>query len=206
MKIFLIGLPKSGRSTVAKDLANRFDYTYIDAVFWIRSSFRHIEKDEHPHQYEDEFQNFLSQKLLVNPYLVANYVSDIITELKMSHLGLYPCNPRFNIIIDGILSPKDFISLFDYTKDVVIFLNRIDNESEIKDHENIGISVIRDYCFWLASANLLPKERWMEFNFRIPGEDSDFVKVLGSKNSVFIVKSIKKVISHIKEKLNELSK
>jgi hypothetical protein len=74
------------------------------------------------------------------------------------------------------------------------------------DHENIGVSVIRDYCFWLSSASLINKSNWLEYNFRIPGEDSEFIKNLGSKNSVFIVKSIKKAISHLKEKLNDLSK
>ncbi|MGH7239415.1 MAG: hypothetical protein ACREHG_05025, partial [Candidatus Saccharimonadales bacterium] len=78
------------------------------------------------------------------------------------------------------------------------------NEREYKDHENIGTSVIRDYCFWMSVAGLLNKERWLEYNFRIPGENSDHIKVMGAQNSVFIVKSIAKVISHLTERLNEL--
>ena len=100
-------------------------------------------------------------------------------------------------IIDGINSPHDIIKLFDYNNDYIIFLNRTDNEHEYKDHENIGISVIRDYCYWMAASNFLPKERWLEFNFKINGEESDFVKTLGSKNTVYLVKNFNKIIELI---------
>jgi hypothetical protein len=106
-----------------------------------------------------------------------------------------------NFVIDGIISPKDFSALFDYREDTIVFLNRTDNDHEYRDHENIGISVIRDYCFWMSSAGVVNKTKWLEYNFKIPGEDSDFVKAMGAQNSVFIVKSIKKVISHLIERL-----
>jgi hypothetical protein len=86
-------------------------------------------------------------------------------------------------------------------EDFIVFLNRTNNEVDLKDYENIGVSVMRDYCFWLSSANNLDKNNWFEYNFNIPGEESDWVKSLGHKNSVFIVKSINKVISHLKERL-----
>src|SRR5271155_5522130 len=94
--------------------------------------------------------------------------------------------------------------MFEYRQVVVIFLNRTDIEAEFKDHENIGISVMRDYCFWMASAGLLLKHRWLEFNFKIPGVEGDFVKELGSKNSVFIVRGIDRVLALIKEKLSHI--
>jgi hypothetical protein len=108
-------------------------------------------------------------------------------------------------IIDGILSPKDFTALFDYREDIVVFLNRTDNLHEYRDHENIGTSVIRDYCFWMSAAGVLIKDRWLEYNFKIPGENSDFVKAMGAQNSVFIVKSIERVISHLTERLQRTS-
>lgn len=194
MKIFIIGLPKSGRSTVAQTLAAHFQGQYIDAMTWVQSSFRPKKEHEHVHHYEDEYDRFLSVRRQANPDLIIDHINNQIAQ-----------HPDKDIyVIDGISSPREFANLFDYRKDMVVFLNRTSTEVEYKDHENIGISVIRDYCFWLSSASLLIRDRWLEFNFKIPGEESDFVKEMGSKNRVFIVRSINKVISFIITELSDL--
>ena len=195
MKIIICGLPHSGRTTVAKAVAQDLNYHYLDAISWVKHSFRLMEDGEYLHQYEDEYQQYMSKMMSNEPEFITNNVFQI--------LDLY-C-PNSNFIIDGIGSPKDFMTLFDYRKDMVIFLNRIDNEKDCSDQENIGVSVIRDYCFWLSAASLLKKTHWLEFNFRIPGEDIDFIKTMGAQNSIFIVKNIKKVISHLEEKIQEVN-
>lgn len=191
MKIFIIGLPKSGRTTVAHAVAAHLQAYHIDAMSWIKAAFRGQQQGEHVQHYEDSYDHFLSIRRLANPSLTINHVKDLLKDHEQDKV----------VVIDGISSPKDFAELFDYKQDIVIFLNRTGSDIEFKDHENIGVSVMRDYCFWMASAGLLPKNRWLEFNFKIPGEAGDFVKELGSKNSVFIVRGIDKVISLIKEKL-----
>lgn len=192
MKIFIIGLPKSGRTTVAKALVEALGYEYIDATGWVRSTFRDRKEGEHPNQYEDEYQSYLTKRMNVNPWFVSDHVYEM---MKVSG------KDDANFVIDGIASPKDFTALFDYREDIVVFLNRTDNDHEYRDHENIGTSVIRDYCFWMSSAGIVNRSRWLEYNFKIPGDDSDYVKAMGAQNSVFIVKSIKKVISHLTERL-----
>lgn len=103
--------------------------------------------------------------------------------------------PEFkNNMLDGVASPADFTYCFNYEEDMVIFLNRIDNKYETKDWEAINISVIRDYCYWLSSAGKLNKDRWLEFNFRFGDNDYSRIKCLGSKNCVYVVKSIEKVL------------
>ena len=193
MKIFVIGLPKSGRTAVAQGLAVGQDRRYIDASGWIRSTFREPKEGEHSQQFEDEYHRYLSMRMMVNPWFVTDHIRDMIKVFEGQNVKTF--------VIDGVFSPKDFVSLFDYRQDVVIFLNRTDNEAETKDHETIGVSVMRDYCFWMSSANLLPKNRWLEYNFKIPGEPNDLVKELGSKNSVFLIKSLEKVISHVQEQV-----
>ncbi len=201
MKIFLIGLPGSGRSTVAKAIVEANNFHYIDAASWVKSDFRDRKEDEHIHQYEDEYAQYLTNRMLVNPSFVRDHVQEM---MKVNTYNLSLKDPVF--VIDGILSPQDFVSLFNNKEDIIVFLNRIDNDNEYRDHENIGASVIRDYCFWMSSAGILNKKYWMEYNFRIPGEDSDAVKAMGAQNSVFIVKSIKKVISHLNEQIKMLTK
>jgi hypothetical protein len=196
MKIFIVGLPKSGRTTVSKAVAKAHGWEYIDAMSWVRSLFRPRKEDEHPNQYEDEFQQHLTKRMMVNPW----FISDHIYEM-MRVAG----NEDTTFIIDGVSSPKDFTMLFDIRQDIVVFLNRTDSDHEYRDHENIGTSVIRDYCFWMSAAGVLSKARWLEYNFRIPGEQSDFIKIMGAQNTVHIVKSIDKVVSHLIERLKGIT-
>src|ERR1700676_2592433 len=158
MKIFLCGLPKSGRSTIAKALVAAHGYVYLDAMSWVRSTFRDINPKEHPYQFEDEYQQYLAKRMLTHPNFI---VDNLEREIKVF-------GDRNAFVIDGISSPRDFMHMFDYRKDIIIFLNRVDNEHEYRDHENIGTSVIRDYCFWMSSAELIKKSQWLEYNFKIP--------------------------------------
>lgn len=193
-KVFILGLPGSGRTTVAKSLEKS---TYIDTYSWIKSTFRSRKIDESKDAYEDSFHNYLSLRLTANPNIFIDNCQSTIN-----------CSDNSNsdkIVLDGINSPKDFTQLFDYNKDTVIFLNRNDNDIDHKDYENVALTVIRDYCFWLSAINLLPKKRWIELNFKMITDDkSDFVKELGSKNSVYLVKNIEKGISLINKLLEDI--
>lgn len=195
MKIFVVGMPQSGRTTVSKALCEIKDYLYIDAASWVKSTFRDPKPGEHPQQFNDEYHAYLTNRMKFRP----NFITDNVQDSIDAH-GRYATD-AYHFVIDGIFSPRDLMQTFDYNKDMIIFLNRTNNSSDYKEYENIGISVMRDYCFWLSSADLLPKDRWLEYNFAIPGEESDWAKQLGQKNSVFLVKSISKVISHLKERL-----
>lgn len=195
MKIFIIGLPQSGRTTIAKSLCQDKGFNYVDTFSWIRSNFRDIKPGEHPQQFEDEFHYWFIGRLKSNPRMIV----DVIHSTMDSYQG-------GNFVIDGLNSPKDFAELFDFNTDFVVFLNRTNNQDIIAhDYQNIGVSVVRDYCFWLSSAGLLPKSRWFEYNFKLSDEDSDSFKAMGSKNSVFMIRSFKKVIAHLKDTLKTFS-
>ena len=192
MNIYIIGLPNSGRTTVAKAIASNLGYNYISTTDWVKVSFREKNESEHDQSYSEAFQKYFFERLKHKPNMCVDNVLDIMA-----------CHPESNFIIDGIMSPKDFITLFNYNTDIVVILNRIDNEQYHYDHDSIFLSTIKDYCFWLASADLLKKSSWIEYNFKINNEDSDTVKIMGNKNSVFLVKHIKRVISHLEEKIKE---
>lgn len=194
MRIFVLGLPNSGRTTVAKSIAENDDSYYISAVDWLMATFRSPHKGEKPEDFQNEYVEYLVNRLKINPYLIVDNIFDIMDTSKSSN----------HFIIDGLSNPKDFIHLFDYNKDVVVFLNRIDNMTNGKDYEGISINVMRDYCLWLATMGFLDKNRWLEYNYKIPGEESDFTKTLGAKNVVTITKSINKAIEDLKGKLWKL--
>ena len=196
MKVFILGLAESGKTTLAKSLSGGSTTCYISAVDWVKSTFRSARPKEESEDYEKAELDFVSERLKLNPDLFVNNINEIMKINK--HASTF--------IIDGVDSPRDFARLFDYNKDIAIFLNRTDNPETIKDSEGIAHNIIRDYCLWLTTMNLLNKDRWWEFNFRLPGEDSEFVKELVSRNHVTITKSFDKAIRIIKERLNEHSK
>lgn len=193
MKVFVIGLPQSGRTTVAKALAED-NYHYISAIDWIQNTFRPFHHHEDKDDYRVEYENFYFSRLKVNPYLSIDNILDIIDVVGKTN----------NFVIDGILNPKDFFHLFNYNEDVVVFLNRTDPSPDPKDFEGVAVNVMRDYCLYLATTKLLDKQRWLEYNLKIPGENSDFIKQLGKHNLVTITKSIKTAINHLKGELCKL--
>ena len=196
MKIFIIGIPYSGRTTVAKAVLQDEKHQYIDASSWVKNTFRDQEPGEHIQKYLESYHEYLTKRIQANPLFAVNNVLD--TMAAYNNINVF--------IIDGINNPKDFIHLFDVNKDIVVFLNRTDNSEEFKDSESIAVSVIRDYCYWMSTAGLLSKDRWLEYNFKIPGEGSEvnLIKKMGTKNSVFISRSINNTITHLKKSLKEL--
>lgn len=196
MKIFIIGIPYSGRTTVAKAVLQDEKHQYIDASSWVKNTFRDQEPGEHIQKYLESYHEYLTKRIQANPLFAVNNVLDTIAAYNNTSV----------FIIDGINNPKDFIHLFDVNKDIVVFLNRTDNSEEFKDSESIAVSVIRDYCYWMSTAGLLSKDRWLEYNFKIPGEGAEvnLIKKMGTKNSVFISRSINNTITHLKKSLKEL--
>lgn len=194
MKIFLIGLSKSGRTTVAKALAEKQGNYYVSAMDWLFSTFRVKTSSEDDLDYERNFTDYLIERIRANPYLISDNILEVIRTA--------PKNTNF--IIDGLSNPQNFIKLFDYNQDLVVVLNRLDSENDSTDQDNIALNVIRDYLYWLSSMNLFPKDRWIEYNFRMLSESSANVKKLGSRNIVYIAKSLKDVVIHLKETLSLL--
>lgn len=188
MKIFLLGLSKSGRTTVANTLSETEGNYYVSAMDWLRSTFRAKNRGEDHLDYERSLNEYLSERLKINPFLVADNIESVIKSC-----------PNKNYIIDGVIHPQDFVKLFNCNEDLLVVLNRLDNDTDSTDQDNIALNTIRDYCYWLSSMNLLAKERWVEYNFRMTAEGGGTIKKMGSRNLVYIVKSIKDVGPHLKD-------
>lgn len=194
MKVFIIGLPNSGRTSVASCLAEQEGNRYISAFDWFKSTFRPQHKTETADDYSHAFMEYMIERLRMDPLLFSNNIKDVI---KSS-----PFNKKY--IIDGLLNPKNFIDVFDYNTDMIVILNRVDNDQDAHDYDNISINVIRDYCFWLSASGLLSKDRWLEYNFKMTKDSSDFIKKLGSKNTVYLVKSLDKAIEHLTDVISHI--
>lgn len=193
MKTFVIGLPQSGRSRIAKALAEDPQLHYVSATDWLASTFRPPRPDERKEDYEQAYFEFYVGRLKADQDVVIDNILEAMSASDSNHF-----------VIDGISNPADFTYLFNPELDVVVFLNRTDSEAPTKDYEGVSVNVMRDYALYLSLLGLLPRERWLEYNYKVPGEESDFVKQTGKHNSVFIIKSINKVIEHLRGELCKL--
>ena len=80
MKIFFLGIPQSGRSSVAFSLAesNINDCGIIDALHGSDFSFRKQFPKEHTQKFQDEYQQALSLKTKESPNHCIDNVLDLI--------------------------------------------------------------------------------------------------------------------------------
>lgn len=193
MKVFIIGLPQSGRTSVAKHLSKDADFHTIEIGAYLKNIFKRSfsgpEED-----FCDKYKEFIAN-ILKND---SKFYKENLRYLKNS-IKLAKKNGVKNFVIEDLVGPMDFIKLFNYNEDIVVFLNRLDNPSVANEQENICLSLIKDYCLWLVTMSCLDKDRWIEYNFKSTYSTDNTVKTMGVHNSIFILKSFEGVASHLSD-------
>lgn len=162
MKIFVLGISRSGKTTLAKGIAEELKLPHISSSGWVRTHFAEGAPISDMTAYSQE-------QLEKNPsacldYLQANYDLSI------------PC------VIEGIRNPFDFIHLFDPREDLVILLDYVKNLTEATLFES-GLEVIDRYVKWLEINQLIRSNRRLKLTF------SEFDTLL-SRSIAFIRESL----------------
>ncbi len=146
MKIFLIAYSHVGKSTLGELLVDNIDNSVLfGASSWVRESCLKNSSVE-------EMTTYAKNILSVNPWYSINYIKNKIDPEKIS-------------IIDGVRNPFDFTHLFDYTKDIVIFLSRA-GVGPSSSFEKTGILSIRSYIEFLLSEDFISKNRAIKIHFK----------------------------------------
>lgn len=146
MKIFIIGISKTGKSTLSTYLSNKYNLEHIQSSLSIRNSFKYKESDFNNKQ---EFINAITEYSIELNKKVPNFIS---TYIKKNY------DLTKNVIIEGIRNPNNFFDLFDINKDKVIFLDYLNNEVKQTKFED-GIDVIKHYLNWNLELNIIPQNR-----------------------------------------------
>lgn len=146
MKIFIIGISKTGKSTLSIYLSNKYNLEHIQSSLSIRNSFEYKESDFNNKQ---DFINAITQYSIELNQKVPNFIS---TYIKNNY------DLTKNIIIEGIRNPNNFFDLFNINEDKVIFLDYLNNEVKQTKFEN-GINIIKDYLNWNLELNIIQKNR-----------------------------------------------
>lgn len=146
MKIFIIGISKTGKSTLSTYLSNKYNLEHIQSSLSIRNSFEYKESDFNNKQ---EFIEAITQYSIELNQKVPNFIS---TYIKNNY------DLTKNVIIEGIRNPNNFFDLFNINEDKVIFLDYLNNEVKQTKFED-GIDVIKNYLNWNLELNIIPQNR-----------------------------------------------
>lgn len=146
MKIFIIGISKTGKSTLSTYLSNKYNLEHIKSSLSIRNSFEYKESDFNNKQ---DFINAITEYSIELNQKVPNFIS---TYIKNNY------DLTKNVIIEGIRNPNNFFDLFNINEDKVIFLDYLNNEVKQTKFEN-GIDVIKHYLNWNLELNIIPQNR-----------------------------------------------
>lgn len=168
MKIFIIGISKTGKSTISKYLSEKYNVEHIQASASIRNTFQYKEENYNTQQEFIEAITKYSIKLnQKEPYFISNYI-----------INNY--NLKKDVIIEGIRNPNNFFSLFDITKDKVIILDYLNNEINKTTFEK-GIDVIKEYLKWNIEHNIIDSNRVQFLEYH----NYDEIKEMLNEKSLF---------------------
>ncbi len=151
MKIFVIGMSQSGKSTLTKYLCEKFDFSHIQSSIMVRNTFPFKESDyDNKQDFIEAITKFSIELNRKNPNAVSDYIKNN-----------YNLN---NVIIEGIRNPNNFFQLFDIKTDKVIYLNYLNNKIEKTNFEN-GIDVILNYLNWNLEMEILKEGSFQKIEF-----------------------------------------
>lgn len=165
MRIYVLGQSGSGKTPFSKMVGEKLNLPVISAGNWINGRIS-LDKQISKQKAIDLTTETSIKELRNDPDVCIDYVVQLLNMVGS------------DAIIEGIKNPRDFATLFDISKDLVIFLNRDKNPYTASSFE-MGIVVIDHYVNWAASTGLLDQEKRVNFKYEIselPSVVENFVK------------------------------
>lgn len=151
MKIFIIGQSGSAKTPFADAISRALNVKFVSASDWLKP----ITGDA-KFKTKQEHIDGLTAVTLRELHKNFDACTDYITATNDLSAPL---------IIEGMRNPRDFVKMFDFRHDMVIFLNREDNPYRATQFER-GIMVIDGYITWAVTNGLLDTERRVNFMFQ----------------------------------------
>jgi hypothetical protein len=136
--LFLVGLTKSGKTTIAARLASELGLIHVPASAWAREGFG--DKGSGP-DFTRRLTEWSLVKLRADPDVCVRHVRARFTLDRGGH------------VIEGVRNPRDLVGLHDPRRDVIV---RIDNARVIGPETAFeeGVDVICAYAEWLSDTGL----------------------------------------------------
>lgn len=132
MKIFVIGYSRTGKTPLAKMLADTLGFEHISGSVWIKQALKESDFEGMSKQEAIDYMTSESMRYLkANPDTAANVLVS-----QVAYFG------GENTIVEGLRNPRDFRALYDSREDVVIYLER-EGFGPATDFERLGVEAIR---------------------------------------------------------------
>ena len=153
MKLLILGPSQSGKTTLAKQIAQTYGFAHISASEWIKQSWPPSPEDfPHRNAYIQAITDYSLTALRQSPHACIDYIRD-----RLPHSG--------STVIDGIRNPHDFIHLFDWQSDRCLSL--IYQHCPVPSNEfEQGLVVIEAYLNWLLTNRLIQHSQAIAIKFQ----------------------------------------
>ena len=152
MNLFIIGPSGTGKTPVAKYVADNLGFQLVKSSQYFREGFQKNLKD---YETRGAFVNAITEyslgELKKDPMCNINYINNHYDMSK-------------DCVIEGIRNPNDFMAFFNPKTDYVLELYYVYTDI-IPSKIESGISVIRDIIQWNIAQGIMDKKQYYEFNF-----------------------------------------
>lgn len=153
MKLLILGPSQSGKTTLAKQIAQTYGFAHISASEWIKQRWPTSPEDfPHRQAYIQAVTDYSLTALRQSPHACIDYIRD-----RLPNSG--------STVIDGIRNPHDFIHLFDWQSDRCLSL--IYQHCPIPSNSfEQGLIVIETYLNWLLTNHLIQSSQAIVIQFQ----------------------------------------
>ncbi len=149
MKVFMLGLSRTGKTPVAEAIAAELGYELLPAGGWAKHSF--TTKCSTMDEYVRRLTRHSVEKLQTNFTAGLDHLRALLL-------------PTGSYVIDGERNPYDFIHLFDPATDFAIVLSQAVHTVAATGFE-LGVEVIGGYLDWLHRNRFIAPGQYRSYQF-----------------------------------------
>lgn len=153
MNIFVLGMTKTGKTTVADRIAQKMGYERVSGSTWVKN--RYVVPPGMvvgSPEYLQGITAYSCEALASNPDACVDFI-------RANH----NVSEGF-LVIEGLRNPRDFTLLFRPNEDLLILLNYPDNPVVPSEFERHGVRAIRDIAEWMVTTGMLNPDRVLKIN------------------------------------------
>lgn len=153
MSIFVLGMTKTGKTTLAYQLPKYTGYARAGGSAWVKARYAPPPGVEMGSpEYLQGITAYSCEALRANPNACVDYIR--------AHHDV----DEGYLIIEGLRNPRDFTLLFRPERDRVILLNYPENPIVPTDFERHGVRAIRDTLEWMVTTGMMDPARILKIN------------------------------------------
>lgn len=171
MKIFVVGCSQSGKTPFSEYISIALRCPRVGASEFFRKTFRYSGQLSRQ-EFTDAITDFSLEVLRRDPDVNVRHLRDRL--------------PNTLCVVEGVRNPRDFVCLFDYRADRVVYLSCAETDVEETTFGH-GVDVIRELTDYWVRCGLLDVRRVSEVKIQsfleIEAAADNFVRALGETES-----------------------